>query len=60
MSIINNQECEAGSSCEMIKLGRSSRTNGRKRLDGNSQGDCYVLQKTLNEWIRVVKHKSFQ
>lgn len=60
MSIISNQEWEAGTSCEMIKLGRPSRTNGRKRLDGNSQGDCYVLQKTLNEWIRIVKPKSFQ
>lgn len=50
MSIISNQEWDAGSSWEMIKLGRPSRTNGRKRLDGNSTGRLLCTAED-NEWM---------
>lgn len=56
MSIISNQEWDAGSSREMISWGDLA-----EQMEGrNSQGDRHVLQKTLNEWVRTVKHTSLQ
>lgn len=60
MSIISNQEWDAGSSWEMIKLGRPSRTNGRKRHNGNSAGRLLCTAEDT-EWMnKNCKTQSFQ